>query len=185
MGCPRGGARGSLPTPIEPPAPPTFSTITGWPSAAPILSAMMRAATSVEPPGGNGTISVIGRDGKLSACAGASATGRSASAIQATLRIRATIRLCIFAPRSYVRQVFVSDTVPRFCAFYPLTLEGLLIPLAPLSGGEGRRSARQRDDPGWGSSKSPPTPNSSPPRGARVGGRGKRSRSRGAAAREV
>jgi hypothetical protein len=32
---------------------------------------MIRAATSVEPPGGNGTISVIGRDGKLSAWAGA------------------------------------------------------------------------------------------------------------------
>jgi len=31
---------------------------------------MMRAATSVDPPGGNGTISVIGREGKLSACAG-------------------------------------------------------------------------------------------------------------------
>jgi hypothetical protein len=44
-----------------------FSTITGWPSAAPILSAMMRAATSVDPPGGNDTIKVIGREGKLSA----------------------------------------------------------------------------------------------------------------------
>jgi hypothetical protein len=33
---------------------------------------MMRAATSVDPPGGNGTISVIGREGKLSARVGAS-----------------------------------------------------------------------------------------------------------------
>src|SRR6516162_5476254 len=33
---------------------------------------MMRAATSVDPPGGNGTISVIGREGKESARAGAS-----------------------------------------------------------------------------------------------------------------
>src|SRR6516164_371591 len=31
---------------------------------------MIRAATSVDPPGGNGTISVIGRDGKVSARAG-------------------------------------------------------------------------------------------------------------------
>src|SRR6201981_2834838 len=69
---PSGLARASRPTPIEPPAPPTFSTITGWPSAAPILSAMIRAATSVDPPGGNGTISVIGREGKLSARVGAS-----------------------------------------------------------------------------------------------------------------
>src|SRR5215510_12712658 len=52
-----------------PPAPPTFSMITGWPRIGRIFSAMMRAVTSVEPPGGNGTISVIWRDGKVCACA--------------------------------------------------------------------------------------------------------------------
>src|SRR5437660_3795051 len=98
---------------------------------------MMRAATSVEPPGGNGTISVIGRDGKLSACAGASASGRSASAIEAIVRGRVrfcgnigvtlptTIRFCIFAPQelmadknlcpttTYGPQAFMSDSVAR------------------------------------------------------------------------
>jgi len=43
---------------------------------------MIRAATSVEPPGGNGTISVIGRDGKLSARAD-EITAMKASAIAA------------------------------------------------------------------------------------------------------
>ena len=33
-----------------------------------IRSAMIRAATSVEPPGGNGTTSVIGREGYVCAC---------------------------------------------------------------------------------------------------------------------
>ena len=49
--------------PDRPPAPPTFSTTTAWPSSALIFSAMMRAATSVEPPGGNGTMIVMVRDG--------------------------------------------------------------------------------------------------------------------------
>ena len=47
-----------------PPAPPTFSMTTVWPSGARIASAMMRAVVSVEPPGGNGEISVTGRVGK-------------------------------------------------------------------------------------------------------------------------
>jgi hypothetical protein len=33
-----------------------------------MCSARIRASTSVGPPAANGTISVIGRDGKLSAC---------------------------------------------------------------------------------------------------------------------
>jgi hypothetical protein len=52
-----------------PPAPPTFSVTTGWPRLERIRSAMMRAMASVEPPGGNGTTSVICRDGKVCACA--------------------------------------------------------------------------------------------------------------------
>ena len=50
-----------------PPAPPTFSRMTGWPRIGRILSARIRAAVSVEPPGGNGTISVICRDGNVCA----------------------------------------------------------------------------------------------------------------------
>jgi hypothetical protein len=46
-----------------PPAPPTFSMMTGWPSSGRMRSAMMRPTTSVDPPGGNGTTKVICRDG--------------------------------------------------------------------------------------------------------------------------
>jgi hypothetical protein len=46
-----------------PPAPPTFSRITGTPSDARICSVMIRAMVSVGPPGGNGTIMVMGREG--------------------------------------------------------------------------------------------------------------------------
>src|SRR6185369_779620 len=64
-----------------PPAPPTFSITTGWPSVSRIRSAMMRAAESVEPPGGNGTIKVSGRDGKVCACAAAAAQTTMNSAV--------------------------------------------------------------------------------------------------------
>jgi hypothetical protein len=46
-----------------PPAPPPFSMTTGWPSSGRMRSAMTRAITSVEPPGGNGTMMVMDRDG--------------------------------------------------------------------------------------------------------------------------
>jgi hypothetical protein len=48
---------------MEPPAPVTFSTMMGWPRAARMPSAMMRAITSVEPPLASGTIMVMGREG--------------------------------------------------------------------------------------------------------------------------
>src|SRR3954451_15535962 len=64
-----------------PPAPPTFSITIGWPSTGRMRSAMMRAAASVDPPGGNGTTSVSERTGKFWACALAKpATTASASA---------------------------------------------------------------------------------------------------------
>src|SRR5262245_19827564 len=77
---PSGAARATRPTAMLPPAPPTFSMMTGCPSGARMRSAMMRAATSVEPPGGKGTTSVICRDGKGCACALAAMVA-SASAI--------------------------------------------------------------------------------------------------------
>src|SRR6185436_4167165 len=49
---------------ILPAPPPTFSMMTGWPSDARRRSAKIRASVSVGPPGGYGTIMVIGRDGK-------------------------------------------------------------------------------------------------------------------------
>src|SRR5215475_1692816 len=63
-----------------PPAPPTFSITIGCPSDSRIRSAMMRAAASVDPPGGNGTISVSGREGKVCACANAPQPMTSSSA---------------------------------------------------------------------------------------------------------
>ena len=58
-----GRRRATRPTAMLPPAPPRFSITTGCPSGARMRSAMMRAATSVEPPGGNGTTSVSERTG--------------------------------------------------------------------------------------------------------------------------
>jgi len=46
-----------------PEAPAWFSMMTGWPNDARIRSAMMRPMMSTGPPGGNGTMMVIGRDG--------------------------------------------------------------------------------------------------------------------------
>src|SRR5512144_2148605 len=45
---------------MVPPAPALFSTITGCPSSAEIPCATARATPSVPPPGGNGTINLIG-----------------------------------------------------------------------------------------------------------------------------
>src|ERR1051325_5124846 len=70
-----------------PPAPPTFSMITGWPSDGRIASPMMRAAVSVDPPGGNGTIRVTGRDGNACACAWlVTRAANAASAAAANIR---------------------------------------------------------------------------------------------------
>src|SRR3954468_10976520 len=81
MVYPSGAERAARPTAMLPPAPPWFSMMTGWPRIGRIFSAMMRGATSVEPPGGNGTTKVICRDGKVCACALARpATMASASA---------------------------------------------------------------------------------------------------------
>jgi hypothetical protein len=48
---------------MVPPAPPRLSTTIDWPSTSLILSATMRPTMVVLPPGGNGTINVIGRLG--------------------------------------------------------------------------------------------------------------------------
>ena len=64
---PSGSALATRPVPRLPPAPGLLSTTTGWPSAAASGSATRRAMRSGELPGGNGTTSLIGRDGQ--ACA--------------------------------------------------------------------------------------------------------------------
>src|SRR5215472_641673 len=48
-------------------APPTFSTTTDWTSNVCIPAATTRPSTSVSPPGGKGTIIVMGRDGYVCA----------------------------------------------------------------------------------------------------------------------
>src|SRR5579862_5836845 len=63
-----------------PPAPPAFSTITVWPSGPRMRSAMMRAAVSVDPPGGKGTSSVMGRAGKVVCAPAVTADNASATA---------------------------------------------------------------------------------------------------------
>src|SRR6185503_108194 len=50
--------------PMVPPAPPLFSTSTGWPRFSLIFCPTRRATMSVVPPAGNGTTTLIGLDGK-------------------------------------------------------------------------------------------------------------------------
>ena len=46
---PSGGARNTLPLPVEPAAPGRFSMITGWPQRSRSFSATMRGSASAEP----------------------------------------------------------------------------------------------------------------------------------------
>ena len=62
----------------------------GW-ELARMRSAMMRAATSVEPPGGNGTTKVSWRVGKLCACA----YGTAMAAIAASTAAATTFFICL------------------------------------------------------------------------------------------
>src|SRR4029079_3397256 len=57
---PSGGDVYTMSEPIDPPAPVLFSTYTVCPRRVCMPSATSRAATSVPPPGGNGTTILIG-----------------------------------------------------------------------------------------------------------------------------
>src|ERR1019366_995642 len=57
--------------PLMPPAPPTFSMITCWPSSSDKRGASTRAMVSVAPPAPNGTTMVTGRVRHVCAAAGA------------------------------------------------------------------------------------------------------------------
>ncbi|MNT02989.1 hypothetical protein D3C72_1375050 [compost metagenome] len=61
--CPSAGACRTFCAAIAPPAPPRFSTMTGWPNCRPSGALRLRATTSDSPPAGNGTSSVTGRSG--------------------------------------------------------------------------------------------------------------------------
>ncbi len=69
---PSGGLLAIARVATVPPAPPRFSTTTCWPSVLLIRSATSRASASLPPPAGNGTTSVIGRDGCQSCAAAVS-----------------------------------------------------------------------------------------------------------------
>src|SRR5690349_2272200 len=66
--------------PFRPLPPGRFSTMTGWPSCLDASSAILRRCISVEPPAGQGQISVIARFGKFCALAAVDATASNAQA---------------------------------------------------------------------------------------------------------
>src|SRR5262249_30701011 len=70
-----------------PPAPGRFSTTSVWPMFWLILLSMMRVTTSLALPAANGTITLIGRDGQVCACAGRPGS-IAANAIEAARRTR-------------------------------------------------------------------------------------------------
>jgi hypothetical protein len=73
---------------VLPPPPATFSITIGWPSDRRIGSTRTREMASVAPPGGNGTIRVIGREGYVCADAAPTTVTVKASAIAAQRRTR-------------------------------------------------------------------------------------------------
>src|SRR5436853_6032336 len=81
---------------MVPPAPPTFSMTTGWPSDTLMRSATTRARMSEPPPAGNGTIMVTGFDGKL--CA------RAPTMPASTAHTITTISLVILRLRDFARE---------------------------------------------------------------------------------
>src|SRR5262245_22340211 len=94
-----------------PPAPPTFSITIGWPSVSRIRSAMMRAAASVDPPGGNGTIRLSGREGKVWACTVVAAHTTANSAAISLLITPSPIYA------QFLRSVYFSGALQRFLQF--------------------------------------------------------------------
>ena len=78
MVWPSGSAFATMPTPSVPPAPPRFSTITGWPIWVDTCSITARATMSTALPAVNGTITRTGLVGQLCAAAGPSACQQDA-----------------------------------------------------------------------------------------------------------
>ncbi|MPM72697.1 hypothetical protein SDC9_119673 [bioreactor metagenome] len=76
---------------MVPAAPSLFSTTTGTPSACDNGCANTRAAMSLEPPAENPTTSVMGRCGKLSACAHAGDTNAEVVAIRTAAEVRVVL----------------------------------------------------------------------------------------------
>src|SRR5574337_1687564 len=98
--------------PMEPPAPPLLSTTTALPRMGPILSASRRATMSVEPPGANGTISLMGRFGYSPACAWA--RGVKAAAAAQAARVDSRVRRGVMGVLLVVDVSRVAPILERF-----------------------------------------------------------------------
>src|SRR5215831_10351968 len=91
--------------PSAPAAPPMFSTMTACPSSFLIASAVRRAMMSVLPPGANGTMSLIGRDGYVSAAHAPLTTAHDAMATRMAFQLFTTTLLVgLVAPLVYAVQ---------------------------------------------------------------------------------
>src|SRR6267378_8453914 len=84
--------------------------ISDWPSTLPICSVTIRATTSLGPPAGNGTTTVMGRDGKVSASASSGAPPKPSAATHSRLfkPIEGCISIPSFTYATYVHLVVVS-----------------------------------------------------------------------------
>src|SRR5512133_91756 len=83
--------------PSVPPAPARFSTTTGWPSRAASPAATRRPSRSLDPPGGKGTTSLIGRVGKAGCASAGRATAPSASPIAPRRPMRAAVSFVVIS----------------------------------------------------------------------------------------
>src|SRR5262245_24303733 len=96
-----------------PPAPPTFSTTTVWPSNSPMRCATMRPMVSCGPPAANGMTMVTGRVGKSWAPAGAAnASAAKAAANSAFFIVVLQMRKALRGGRPPVkrgRQAWLTD----------------------------------------------------------------------------
>src|SRR5262245_21951831 len=79
-----------------------------WPSTAPSRSEMMRAMPSVGPPGGNGTMILIGcLAGQAWACSGLAARPATRSAAAAHSAVSSKVRMDCVMPALFHRDVGV------------------------------------------------------------------------------
>src|SRR5690606_12028348 len=108
MVYPSGLALATCAAPILPPAPGLFSTTIGWPRSLASDSPSVRAITSIAPPGGKGTIQVMGRSGYAAAAAEAANRPAIAAAAQTVLMAGDRRVLCFNC-------ISIRDEWPCYC----------------------------------------------------------------------